>query len=82
MALCALSLTGCTFNWEGGFQVIPEETDDEMITYRYDPVIVDMKKMKRQANEYCKSKGFRKADTAAVQSRFLGISDIVYECER
>lgn len=79
--LCAISLAGCALAWDGGYKVIPEETDETMITYKFDPVIADMKKMKRDANAYCKGLGFRKADQAAIQPSFSGIYQLVYECE-
>ncbi|EBV1888651.1 hypothetical protein DBN05_000571 [Salmonella enterica subsp. enterica serovar Anderlecht] len=79
--LCVLNLSGCALAWDGGYQVIPEETDNETITFKFDPAIADMKKMKRDANSYCREHGFRKADTAAVQGNFFTLSQMVYECE-
>lgn len=79
--LLSISVTGCALSWEGGYRVVPDETDDTMITYEFDPAFVDMKMMKREANAYCKEKGYRKADTAVAQGNFWTFSQMVYECE-
>lgn len=81
LALCVVNLSGCALAWDGGYQVIPEETDNQTITYKYDPALVDMKQMKRDANKYCKQNGFRKAETAVAQGNFFTFSQMVYECE-
>lgn len=79
--LCALSLAGCAVAWEGGFKAVPEESDETMVTYKFDSVSANMKKMKQDANRYCRDRGFKRAERTEMNPSMWSLATVVYECE-